>query len=509
MRTLASYSFEAPADGDGAARLAERVRTCIDGWLFAKGEIQSAESSRALTLKDGRVADITSHEISTAKGSIFEITVTEPTAGGAFRTTLAVAQEPGRVSVACELSAGSQSLMPLWVDVHCPRVIRDVLALTGVAWAYHGSSLPAGARVFRGSAGGDAFIDLVWNEARAVPVIAISEEYGLVVHPGVVEAMSADVAGLAIVAQLDSGASWRVSSRKSKQWSCYGGAIRLYWPGVGNGTTPIDHPLWTAQRLLWGVADTASAAGRIRSQIRRRILGQSAFGVVSSSLFTTVRRAGREEELGALHDRIQQGDDYRAIAEEYYAKILELSESLESRDTEIETLRAQVANLQLALKWRDGSQEMVEPVEETPPATTEEAILSAMDRCGDLLVFGEDVNEGLKSVAPDAGPPDKLLTYLCALAEMTEARRKGSLGTSMIHWLANRGVSGSGESLTIRNSPREMTARTWDDGAGKRREFELHLKPAEGTSPDRCVRIYFNYDDASQKTIIGWIGRHP
>lgn len=509
MRTLASYSFEASADREGAAKVAGRVRTCIDGWLGSKGELHIADGHRTLTLHDGRVAEIASHELSTSKGSICEITLTEPTAGGSFRTAFAVAQEPGRVSVACELAAGSQSLMPLWVDVHCPRVIRDLLSLPDVPWSYHGSRLPARARAFRGAAGGDAFIDLVWANERAVPVIAISEEYGLVLHPGVVEAMSADVAGLAVVAQLDSDASWRVTSRKGKQWSCYGGAIRLYWPAVANGTTPVDHPLWTAQRLLWGVADTESAAGRIRSQIRRRILGQSAFGVVPSSLFVTIRRAGREEELAGLHGRIQQADDYHAIAEEYYAKILQLSESLESRDHEIETLRAQVANLQLALKWRDSSQEAVEPVEETPPAIIEEAVLAAMERYGELLVFGADVNEGLNSVAPDAGPPDKVLTYLCGLAEMTAARRKGPLGTSMILWLANRGVSGSGESLTIRNSPQEMRVRTWDDGAGGRREFELHLKPAEGTSPDRCVRIYFDYDETSQKTIVGWVGRHP
>jgi hypothetical protein len=67
-------------------------------------------------------------------------------------------------------------------------------------------------------------------------------------------------------------------------------------------------------------------------------------------------------------------------------------------------------------------------------------------------------------------------------------------------------VSASGESYTIRNSADEMRARTWD---GRRREFELHLKPAEGTSPDRYVRIYFDYDDASGRSIVAWIGRHP
>ncbi|HXE80089.1 MAG TPA: hypothetical protein VNK41_05015 [Vicinamibacterales bacterium] len=508
MRTLARYSFEAAAAGDEAARLAARVRDCIDGWLHAKGELQLADGRGTLRLGDGRCADVVSHEITTSNGSLHEIAVTEPTGGGSFHTSLAVAHEPGRVSVSCELSAGSHSLMPLWVDVHCPRVVRDILALDAAEWTYQGSRLSPLPRVFRGPSGGDAFIDLVWDGARAVPVIAVSEEYGLVLHPGVVEALAADLAGLAVVARLDSGASWRVTSMKGKQWSCYGGAIRLYWPRVGNGTA-LDHPLWTAQRLLNGVADTESAAGRIRSQIRRRILGQSAFGVAPSTLFGAIRKAAREEELAALGARIRQGDDYRAIAEEYFTKLVELNESIEARDQEIERLRAQVASLQLALRWRDETQEMVEPVEETPPATVEDAVLTARERFGDTLVFGADVNEGITTLAPDAGPPDKILMYLSALSEMTKARRKGPLGRSPLQWLAERGVSASGESYTIRNSADEMRARTWDDGTGRRREFELHLKPAEGTSPDRCVRIYFDYDDASGRSIVAWIGRHP
>lgn len=506
MRTLANYSFET-AVGDAIA-LAARVRNCIDGWLQGKGELHLANGRGTLRLRDGRPADVVSHEISTSKGSLWEIAVTEPTGGGSFQTSLSVAHEPGRVSISCELSAGSQSLMPLWVDVHCPRVIRDVLALDGASWMYQGSRLSPAPRVFRGPGGGDAFIDLVWDSARAVPVIGVSEEYGLVLHPGVVEALAADLAGLAVVAQLDSDASWRVTSRKGKQWSSYGGAIRLYWPGIGSGTEPLNHPLWTAQRLLYGVADTESAAGRIRSQIRRRILGQSAFGVAPSTLFVAIRRAARDEELAALHDRIQQAD-YRAIAEEYFTKIVELDKSIEARDQEIGQLRAQVASLQVALRWRDETQETVEPVEEAPPATVEEAVLTAMELFGDTLAWGADVNEGITTIAADAGPPDKILTYLRALSEMATARRKGPLGTGPLQWLADRGVSASGESYTVRNSADEMRARTWDDGTGRRRAFELHLKPAEGTSPDRCVRIYFDYDDASRSSIVAWVGRHP
>lgn len=509
MRTLASYSLEAMASAAVAApQLAGYVRAHINAWLQAKGELQVADDRGTLRLRDGRLADVACHELATSKGSLFEISVTEPTSGGSFQTSLAVAHEPGRVSISCELSAGSQSLMPLWVDVHCPRIIREILAVDGASWMYQGSRLSQSPQAFRGSAGGDAFIDLVWDAARAVPVIAISEENGLLLHPGLVEALAADLAGLAVVGHLDSDASWRMTSRRGKHWSCYGGAIRLYWPGVENGTAPLDNPLWTPQRLLHGLVDTESAAGRIRRQIRRHVLRQSAFGVVPSTLFATIRRSAREEELAALHGRIQQGDDHRAIAEEYFTKLVRLNDLLESRNHEIEQIRAQVASLQVALRWRDETEGAVAPVEEAPPATVEDAVLTAMDRY-DTLVFGRDVNEGIATLTPEAGPPDKILTYLRALAEMAQARRKGPLGTSPVKWLTDQGVSASGETEQVRTSPDKMRARTWDDGLGRRRQFELHLKPAEGTSPDRCVRIYFDYDEESGRALVAWVGRHP
>jgi hypothetical protein len=508
MRKLASYSLEAvvesPADSERIATTAER---CVADWISNKGQPVDG-GARLRIIHDGRIAELTRCQQATSKGSFTESIVTEPTPNGSFRTSLRVAREPGRVVFFCELSAGSQSLMPLWVDVHCPKVIRDVLAIPA-NWSYGTSKLYATALNYRGATGGDEFIGTVWDQQRAVPVVAISEEYGLVLHRGMVEAMAADLVGLAVVARLDPEASWRVTSLKGKTWSCYGGAIRLYWPRITSDSTPFDHPLWTPRRLLAGVADAETAAGRIRSQLRRRILGQSAFAVREHELLAAIRRAGREDELSALWARSQSTEDYRSIAEEYFEKLTQMSAEIGAKDEEIKGLRDQVANLQLALRWQNESPDSVEPVEDTPPATVEEAVLTAIERFESNLVFGSNVNDGLNSLAADAGPPDKILSYLEILSELTEARRKGSLGTMPIMWLEERGVSASGESETVRRSTTEMQNRTWDDGSGQRKTFEMHLKPNEGTSPDRCVRIYFDYDEQRGKTVVGWVGRHP
>ena len=83
-----------------------------------------------------------------------------------------------------------------------------------------------------------------------------------------------------------------------------------------------------------------------------------------------------------------------------------------------------------------------------------------MDRFDSALIFGAAVNEGIKTVAPDAGPPDKIVAYLSALSDLTEARRKGALGTTVIKWLGSRGILASGESETVLNTTKDQQARS-------------------------------------------------
>lgn len=143
-----------------------------------------------------------------------------------------------------------------------------------------------------------------------------------------------------------------------------------------------------------------------------------------------------------------------------------------------------------------------------PPSTVEEAIRFAREKYASDLVFGDDVNRGVSGLAPTAGPPEKVLIYLGHLAAMASLRRAKGLGAAPVKWLQDRGADCTGESLTIRNSVSEQRKRTWHDGTGKR-VFETHMKPTDGTHPDRCVRIYFDYDDQIGRAVVGWVGRHP
>jgi len=143
------------------------------------------------------------------------------------------------------------------------------------------------------------------------------------------------------------------------------------------------------------------------------------------------------------------------------------------------------------------------------PKTVQEAKASAALLFANDLIFGADVNRGIAGLDEQAGPPSKILFFLEKLANLAKERREGRLVVSLLQWLRGQGIPSSGESETTKKNSAEMKKRTWEFGNGDTTEFDLHLKPKEGTSPDRCVRIYFEWCEKRKKFVVGWIGRHP
>ena len=203
MRQLASYALSTgPVDRHPSATRDE-VSGQVDEWLASKGK--PTEAGNQLALHDGRLATIDRNTTASTKGSVSGVEANSTT-GGWFRTSIAAAESADTLAVSVGLSAGSSSLSPISLDVHCPRIIRTLLA-SPVAWMYGATRLTAVPANFSAAAGGDAFINTVWSAERSVPLVAISDEHGAVLHPGIVEALAGDLAGLAIVARLDPAAS--------------------------------------------------------------------------------------------------------------------------------------------------------------------------------------------------------------------------------------------------------------------------------------------------------------
>jgi hypothetical protein len=213
--------------------------------------------------------------------------------------------------------------------------------------------------------------------------------------------------------------------------------------------------------------------------------------------------------FGVLRRAASESGEQGKLAEHYFEESVRLEKEVSQKNDEIERLQDQVRSLLEALRsLPERESDDIEPEPLVAVTTVVEAVERARLQFGSELTFGDDVEKGVEELTPDAGPPEKVYEYLKTLAQMTRARLNGGLGKDMIVWLRDQGMRASNESETVLNSPHEMQRRTWHDGT-QRRKFGKHLKPKEATSPDQCVRIYFEFDEESSKTAIGWIGRHP
>lgn len=518
MRKVAGYRLDTGCSpGDRETRM-DRIAREVTDWLRSKGTIHEGENAASLELARGGFADLHIESIEIEDGALRAWALMEFDEERQFRTVVQVAGLGEHISLRCVLEVGGfgDIISPLSFDARTPHVIRRLLNLEGMEWTLGAEPILNRKRSFTDRAEGDEFARLVWANERSYPVVAVSQDQGMTLHPDIGDMLAYDLAGLAIVAQLGSAASWRLTEVKSREWSVYGGAIRLYWPRPTERDNPFAHPLWTPRRLLSGVGSVNEAVERIRRQLRRKVLGASAFSMQEPEIHRNVRRTARREELEELKRRAEEEGGHKEVAEELFAQLLEVQEERDSQDEYIRDLEEQRRNLQEALRWHPptdaisgGEVDEVAPETESPPVTIEEAVSRATERFGTKLTFGEDVKRGVATLSPDAGPPEKVLTYLEHLNELAHVLSQGPLGESVGEWLQKRGVSSSSETQLTKNSEQERLKRTWGDGEGGRQYFDFHLKPNESTSPDRCVRIYCDVDGGTGKVLVGWVGRHP
>jgi hypothetical protein len=408
-----------------------------------------------------------------------------------------------------EMRAGADGyqVAPMTVEAYCPQVLRELLSRR--TWTV--GTTPVGTTPIRwhGEDAARRFMAVIRHHERNLPVIAISQHLGQPLTTTLPEEVARDLSGLVIVAHLDDRAGWEITKAMGKEWSCYDGAIRIYWPIRSTSRRAFDHPLWTRAKLIASAETDGAAASRIRNQLRRRLLELSTYTVDEPRQMFTIRGDAAREHFEHLRMAAAESGDQGKLAEEYFNRCATLEGTISAKEEENQRLRNQVESLNLAWRYRQiGGEEEIAPEPDSPVTTVLEAILRAKSENPAELVFGDDVEYGSTTLAADAGPPEKIYDYLTTLADMTRRRRASPLGTDMILWLKGRGLKASSESDTTLNSASEMRKRTWHDGRAKR-PFEQHLKPSEGTSPDRCVRIYFDYDEEKTKTVVGWVGRHP
>lgn len=500
MRIVAKFQLTTPSEDEGIAR---RTKAVLDKWSSHK--FDKTHDGGVIIRRTGANAafDNSTEVIEDRKRHIF--TVLEPVDGGNLQTDVDILAGAGRTAFRCVLSIVSDfGVAPADVTLRAPRFVRDIVDL-GVPWTIG----TAGERVFAHSFSIDAddvpdLEALMVAPERRLPIIVVSELLGETLAGDLHERLSQDLCGLAHVVRLSREASWELTRRRGKEWSCYNGAVRLFWPFRSNSHDFRLHPLWTYDQILSRADSEVQARDRIRGVIAARIIEASTF-VADDPAFrdfeiAKVRQASDHARAVATDD-----GDMQALADAYANENDALRARVDEQDRELEVLRGNIETLTIALR---SSQALTpEDAREAPPESVAEAVAIARRELGERAIIARETDTDIAELNPSAGPPDKVLRYLRTLGELANALAGGGLGQSVPIWLRERGVDCSGDSETTKGSKEGKRFRTRMVN-GESVECEFHAKPSDAVSPDMCVRIYFTTAASSPFVKIGYIGRH-
>ena len=359
--------------------------------------------------------------------------------------------------------------------------------------------------------GAVALAELLLDQDRELPVIVVSSARARD-HPKrrdgpIVDAerLAASLVGLAHVAVLDSvSASFAVTDVVGPHLAVFGGAVRLYWPGLNPRSEPGHHPLWVPQSLA------LPANRQFHRVLLRQLAGVAAVRFATTPLEGRIRtelERQRRVEMASLWSRAKEASlapEWQDELERSWAEIEGLREDNQRLMSQLAVAEENVRALTLsgaAGMAADGAQ-IAEDIAEDLPNTIVEAVELAAERCEHLVILEEAVASARRSPYRQ---PARLWQALEAMDDVAAAWGRGQLPTGFRDAFAALGFSfSSNVSPTALGKYAQDYERTY---GGRVATLGPHLALGRG-SPEACCRIYWYLDEDRRRFVVGHVGAH-
>jgi len=323
MQTLATYVLEFTDSTPDKVLSAKKLSSSqMILWLQSKGARLPLSSDGNFTSKTGDNIGNYKHSILGDEiVSLEELTLEETTRNGQkFITYIAQICLPTQFIVYVSLSATSTQtiISPVATDPRCPKIVRELIRLD-IEWTIAGNKIHKNnATNVSGSDAGARLADWIQSKDRAIPLLVISKYDGEPIWPDISSNLSYDLVGLSEVISIDEDASFALTDKLGKRYSCYNGAIRLYWP-VGkyaSENVPAPSFVWTVTKLI--SADTeANNENRFRGMIRRKIMSVAALSIVPPKEIREIQSGEAIKRIKRLEENSGTVAEFIKIAEDY------------------------------------------------------------------------------------------------------------------------------------------------------------------------------------------------
>ena len=414
-------------------------------------------------------------------------------------------------SVGTTLKSGSifgrrqQVIAPARIKLGSPRVIRDIARLRSVRLGDHPYSLTP-------ELVGAEHVELLTTEladsTRPYPIVLVSRR----VHDDVPLTNSSELAerlaGVARVYELaDKWTAFRLTEELGQPLSCFGGAVRLYWPRFNAEADPFMHPLW----MPWQFKD-ADTAERTLGQLCNMVFDAAAFRHVEPIAISRVRSAAEREAREVARNSGAKSED------ELFDDLIEMERKLkavEATNAELlqdnKTLRENAAALVAHSAWKDQAatsqaQAAADAAGPVIATSVEQAVQQAEAKSKNLRFLPSAHSSASASPYKQ---PERVQEALAALEEVAsiwaETVGSGKAGGSVRQLFKARGFDYADDvSQTSKGKWGSEYTATYNDQ-------ELDISPhitLGAKQADSCLSIHWAWFKDEKVAVVAHVGRH-
>lgn len=364
----------------------------------------------------------------------------------------------------------------------------------------------------------DCFVNFLGDVNRKTPIILLSRQQAdpyFAANPDHIADALASIAHVYILS--DKWAGFALTDRVGKIYSCFNGAIRLYWPGFNTNNNPLGYPYWLAAIIN----EHRIKGNNFSLYLLRRIASVASLqyvdGKVATSILAQVRNR-KDQEILKLREIVHKKDVDNKDVNKLFDELIKDNDSLKS---EIENKTERIEELQRELSIannniRDISESIGANEADTnisPSASSAEdgeeysdvisAVNKAASQFSDTIIFLDKAKVSAKN-SPYKNP-ERVYEALDAIHDVCADWIAGKLTNTWYAAFKMKGFDYKDKiSPTTRGDYGEEYYFIYN---GKKLLFEEHITEGK-KQPDKCFSIHLYRDKDKKKVVIGHVGRH-
>lgn len=319
--------------------------------------------------------------------------------------------------ISLAMSAAEFSIFPATFEIGTPRIVRDLVRKGS---AYLGDANLLNQSYLLNSRNISDLFSLLTSDLRRFPVIVVSPDPETENPLIDCQKLAEQVSGLAVVVNVAADTTNDLCDMLGREFGCYHGAVRVYWPGFTPGSDAGRHPL----HLPRAIQQHRTPEKFVRF-LSRQIYGIAAYRYVENERIRRFRLNAEREAAEIALVRNRDTHNFEGLFKEYSnldAAHAALREEFEALKNENANLKANQVALISTLDRNDQDDEENEfPEPDTSPApeyrSVRDAVLDAKKNFPHLLFLDDAVGSASTSPYKQPNRVYKVLKVIAGAAE--------------------------------------------------------------------------------------------